>query len=122
MFVRGFLTGRQEPHVHHHSSQTRCHHRGGHRRIACRLDPRYDVVPGMRMPRMPVLGTPRPDRPELILVSWSAMARAQVRIVRHSGQTDIRVTPGGMLINTIGIAAGVRRVLRDARDLRSSAR
>jgi hypothetical protein len=74
----------------------------------------------MRMPRLPLLGTPRPDRPELILVSSSAMARAQVRIIRHSGQTDIRVTPGGLLINTIGIAAKVRRVLRDARDLKSS--
>jgi hypothetical protein len=50
------------------------------------------------------------------------MARAQVRIIRHSGQTDIRVTPGGLLINTIGIAAKVRRVLRDARDLRSGVR
>jgi hypothetical protein len=86
------------------------------------LDPRYDVVPGVRMPRVPLLGTPRPDRPELILVSSSAMVRAQVRIIRHSGQTDIRVTPGGLLINTIGIAAKVRRVLRDARDLRSSVR
>ena len=84
------------------------------------LDPRYDVASGMRMPRVPLLGTPRPDRPELILVSSSAMARAQVRIIRHSGQTDIRVTPGGLLINTIGIAAKVRRVLRDARDLRPS--
>jgi hypothetical protein len=86
------------------------------------LDSRYDVVPGMRMPRVPLLGTPRPDSPELILVSSSAMARAQVRIIRHSGQTDIRVTPGGLLINTIGIAAKVRRVLRDARDLRSGVR
>jgi hypothetical protein len=84
------------------------------------LDPRYDVASGMRMPRVPLLGAPRPDRPELILVSSSAMARAQVRIIRHSGQTDIRVTPGGLLINTIGIAAKVRRVLRDARDLRPS--
>jgi hypothetical protein len=86
------------------------------------LDPRYEVVPGMRMPRVPLLGTPRPDRPELILISSSAMARAQVKIIRHSGRTDIRVTPGGLLINTIGIAAKVRRVLRDARDLTSSVR
>jgi hypothetical protein len=86
------------------------------------LDPRYDVEPGMRMSRVPVFGTPRPDRPELILVSSSTMARAQVRIIRHSGRTDIRVTPGGLLINTIGIAGKVRQVLRDARDLRSSVR
>jgi len=86
------------------------------------LGPRYDVVPGMRMPRVPLFGSPRPDRPELILVSSSAMVRAQVRIIRHSGQTDIRVTPGGLLINTIGFAAKVRRVLRDAPDLSASVR
>jgi hypothetical protein len=86
------------------------------------LDPRYDVVPGMRMPRVPLLGSPRPDRPELILVSSGAMVGAQVKIIRHSGQTDIRVTPGGLFINTIGIAAKVRRVLRDALDLGSSVR
>jgi hypothetical protein len=85
------------------------------------LDSRYAVVPGMRMSRVP-LGTPRPDRPELILVSSSAMVRAQVKIIRHSGQTDIRVTPGGLLINTIGVAAKIRRVLRDARDLSSNGR
>jgi hypothetical protein len=81
------------------------------------LDPRYDVSPGMRMPRVPLLGKPRPDRPELILVSSGAVASAQVRIVRHSGQTDIRVTPGGLVINTVGLAAKIRQVLRDAGDL-----
>lgn len=86
------------------------------------LDPRYDVAPGMRMPRVPLFGTPRPDRPELILVSSSAMARAQVKIIRHSGQTDILVTPGGLIINTIGLAAKVRSVLRDASDFTSSVR
>ena len=86
------------------------------------LDSRYEVVAGMRMPRVPVFGTPRPDRPELILVSSSAMARVQVTVVRHSGQTDIRVAPGGLVINTLGLAAKVRRVLRDARDLSASVR
>jgi hypothetical protein len=82
----------------------------------------YDVVPGMRMPRVPLVGKPQPDRPELILVSSGAMAKAQVRIIRHSGQTDIRVTPGGLLINTLGMAARVRQVLRDAPDLSSTVR
>jgi hypothetical protein len=85
------------------------------------LDSRYDVLPGMRMPRVP-FGMPRPDRPELILVSSSAIVSAQVRIVRHSGQTDIRVTPGGLFINTIGLAAKIRRVLHDAPDLSSNVR
>ncbi len=82
------------------------------------LDPRYEVQPGMRMPRTPLFGAPRPDQPELILVSSGSMVRAQVRIIRRPGQTDIRVTPGGvlgdLLLNTLGIAPKVRRVLRDA--------
>jgi hypothetical protein len=86
------------------------------------LGPGYDVVPGMRMPRVPLFGKPRPDRPELILVSSGAMGKAQVRIIRHSGQTDIRVTPGGLVINTVGLAARIRQVLRDAPDLSSSVR
>jgi hypothetical protein len=84
--------------------------------LRAELDPRYDVVPGMRMPRVPLLGAPRPDRPELILVSSGRMARAQVRIVRHSGQTDLRVSPG------LGIARKVRQALRDASALRSRVR
>jgi hypothetical protein len=86
------------------------------------LGPGYDVVSGMRLPGVPLVGKPRPDRPEFILVSSSAMARVQLKIIRHSGQTDIRVTPGGLLVNTIGTAAQVRQVLRDALDLGSSVR
>lgn len=86
------------------------------------LDPRYEVAPGVRMPRSPLFGSPRPDKPELILVSSGPMVRAQVRIIRRSGHTDIRVTPGGilgdLLVNTLGIAPKVRRALRDASSLR----
>jgi hypothetical protein len=85
------------------------------------LGPRYEVQPGMRMPRSP-LGSPRPDRPELILVSSSPMVRAQVKLIHRPGQTDIRVTPGGvlgdLLMNAFGIAPTVRRALRDAPGLR----
>jgi hypothetical protein len=86
------------------------------------LDPRYEVQPGMRMPRSPLVGSPRPDRPEFILVSSGRMARAQVRIIRHSGMTDLRVTPGGvladLLMNALGIARRVRQVLLEAPGLR----
>jgi hypothetical protein len=82
------------------------------------LEPRYEVQPGMRMPRTPLVGSPQPDRPELILVSSGRMVRAQVRIIRHSGMTDIRVTPGGvladLLMNPLRIAPKIRRVLREA--------
>lgn len=90
------------------------------------LDPHYEVAPGMRMPRVPLLGAPRPDRPEFILISSGRLARAQVRIVRHSGQTDLRITPGGLLfdllMNTLGIARKVQRALREASGLRSGVR
>jgi hypothetical protein len=50
------------------------------------------------------------------------MVRAQVRIIRRSGKTDVRVTPGGLLgdlvMNTLGIAPKVRQALRDAPSLR----
>jgi hypothetical protein len=82
--------------------------------LRTRLDPRYEVRPGMRMPRSPLL-SPRPDEPGVILVSRGAMIRAQVRIIPRSGRTDLRVTPGGMLgdllMNTLGIARTVRSVL-----------
>ena len=74
------------------------------------------------MPRSPLFGSPRPDRPELILVSSGPMVRAQVRIIHRSGKTDIRVTPGGLLgdlvMNTLGIAPKVRQALLDAPSLR----
>lgn len=86
------------------------------------LDPRYEVQPGMRMPRSPLFGKPRPDQPDLILVSSGPMVRAQVRITRRPGQTDLRVTPGGLLgdllMNTLGIARIVSDVLREAPGLR----
>ena len=86
------------------------------------LDPRYEVASGMRMPRSPLFGSPRRDRPELILVSSGPMVRAQVRIIHRSGKTDIRVTPGGLLgdlvMNTLGIAPKVRQALLDAPSLR----
>jgi len=82
------------------------------------LDPRYEVASGLRMPRSPLFGSPRADRPELILVSSSPMVRAQVKIVRRPGATDIHVTPGGvlgdLLMNALGIARTVGRVLREA--------
>jgi hypothetical protein len=88
------------------------------------LDPRYDVQPGMRMPRSPLLGSPRPDEPEVILVAASPMVQTQVRIIHRSGHTDRRVTPGGvlgdLLMNTLGIARKVRKILANASELRAA--
>jgi hypothetical protein len=85
---------------------------------------RYDVFPGMRMPRLP-FGGPRASGPDEIVVGQgqNPMVRAQVTITRGDGHTDIRITPGGvagdLLMNTFGIAREVRRVLREAPGLRS---
>jgi hypothetical protein len=81
------------------------------------LDARYEVLPGMHMPRSP-LAEPRPGQPELILVTANPMVRAQVRIIPRDGRTDLRITPGGvlgdLLMNTLGVARDVRQTLLDA--------
>lgn len=85
------------------------------------LDPRYEVLPGTRMPRSPLFGSPRPSEPELIMVTASPMVRTQVRIIPRAGRTDLRITPGGvlgdLLMNTLGIAREVRQALLDAPSL-----
>ncbi len=85
------------------------------------LDPRYEVLAGMKMPRSPVFGRPRLSEPELILVTASPMVRAQVRITPRAGRTDLQITPGGvlgdLLMNTLGIAREVRKALLNAPSL-----
>jgi hypothetical protein len=82
------------------------------------LDPRYEVLPGMRMPRSPLFGRPRPSEPDLIMVTARPMVRAQVRLIPQAGRTDLQITPGGvlgdLLMNTLGIAREVRQALLDA--------
>jgi hypothetical protein len=83
------------------------------------LDDRYDVLPGMRMTRIPA-GSPRTAGPDEIVVGKgpSPMVRAQVTIIRRADHTDIRITPGGLagdlLMNTVGIARKIRHVLLNA--------
>ena len=83
------------------------------------LDDRYDVLPGMRMTRVPI-GAPRAADPNEIMVGKgpSPMVRAQVTIIRRADRTDIRITPGGvagdLLMNTLGIARKIRNVLLEA--------
>jgi len=85
------------------------------------LDPRYEVLPGMRMPRSPLFGQPRPGDPGLILVTAGAMVRAQVTVIPRAGGTDLRISPAGvlgdLLMNTLGIARDVRQALLDAPSL-----
>jgi hypothetical protein len=85
------------------------------------LNPRYEVQPGVRMPRPP-FAKPRPGGPELIMVTAGPMVRAQVKVSPQAGGTDLKITPGGMLgdllMNTLGIAQEVRRILSKAPSLR----
>lgn len=75
------------------------------------------------MTRIP-LGSPRAAGADEIVVGKgpSPMVRAQVTIIRRTGHTDIRITPGGvagdLLMNTLGIARKIRRVLLDAPGIR----
>jgi len=76
------------------------------------------------MTRLPI-GSPQAGDPDEIVVGKgpTPMVRAQVTIIRGTGRTDIRITPGGvagdLLMNTFGIARKIRRVLLDAPSLRS---
>ncbi len=71
------------------------------------------------MTRIPA-GSPEPAGPDEIMVGKgpTPMVRAQVTIIRQPDHTDIRITPGGVLgdlvMNTLGIARTVRRVLLNA--------
>jgi hypothetical protein len=81
------------------------------------LGPRYQVRPDSQ----PALGAPRESGAETIAVTIgpTGMWRADVQIVRRGGGTEIHVTPAGIIsrrmINTVGIARRVSRVLSDAR-------
>lgn len=85
------------------------------------LGPRYEVLPGMKMPRSPLFGRPRPSEPEQILVTAGPMVRAQVRIIPRDGHTNLQITPAGLLgdrlMNTLGIAREVRQALLNAPSL-----
>jgi hypothetical protein len=88
------------------------------------LDDRFEVLPGMRMTRIPA-GSPHAASPDEIMVGKgpTPMVRAQVTVIRRAGHTDIRITPGGLagdlLMNTLGIARTVRHVLLNAPFARS---
>jgi pimeloyl-ACP methyl ester carboxylesterase len=91
------------------------------------LDSRYDVLPGMRMTRIPA-GSPQAAGADEIMVGKgpTPMVRAQVTIIRRADHTDIRITPGGvagdLLMNAFGIARKIRRVLLDAPGISHKAR
>jgi hypothetical protein len=94
------------------------------RALRAGLGPRYRVVPGMRMPQACLFAAEPNHDPDTILVSTgssrlsSRFFRAQVTLTRLSGQTVIRIRPGGTSsefpINALSIARKIRQVLASA--------
>jgi len=80
------------------------------------LGENYNVLPGMVMGRT-TLQYPRKGRPNTIVVGTgeNRIAKAQVTITTRGGQTELRISPGGvtwdLLFNTLGVGRKVRRVL-----------
>ena len=88
------------------------------------LGPHYHVVPGMRMPQACLFAAEPDHDPDTILVSSGSSRlsnrffRAQVTLTRPSGQTLIRIRPGGTSsefpINALRITRKIRQVLTHA--------
>jgi hypothetical protein len=88
------------------------------------LGPRYHVLPGMQVTFG--FAEPEPGRPDTIVVGTGSNRfwRTQLQIERRGGQTRIQVMPPCpiqiKLINMLGVARKVRRVLEQALDLEGS--
>ena len=94
------------------------------RALRAGLGQHYRVDPGMRMPQACLFAAEPNQDPDTILVSTGSSRlsnrffRAQVTLTRPSGQTVIRIRPGGTSsefpINALGIARKIRQVLASA--------
>jgi hypothetical protein len=80
------------------------------------LGDRYNVLPGMAIGRLGIQA-PRRGKPNTIVVGTgeNVFVKAQVTIVAQNGQTELRISPGGvtldLLVNSLGVARKVHRVL-----------
>jgi hypothetical protein len=80
------------------------------------LGENYNVLPGMAMGRT-ILQSPRKGPPNKIVVGTgeNVLVKAQVTITPRGGQTELRISPGGvtwdLIYNTFGVARKVRAVL-----------
>jgi hypothetical protein len=80
------------------------------------LGAEYNVLPGMIMGRT-VLQRPRKGRPNTIVVGIgeNVIVKAQVTVTPRDGQTELRISPGGvtwdLVYNTFGVARKIRGVL-----------
>ena len=77
----------------------------------------YNVLPGMAIGQLAFQGL-KQGKPNTIVVGTgdNRMVKAQVTITPQDGQTRLRIRPGGvtvtLIINTLGIAHEIRKVLR----------
>jgi hypothetical protein len=88
------------------------------------LGPGYNVLPGMRQTRAP-FSEPVPGSPDTIVVGIgnNRVQRAEVDIVRRSGESKIKISPGGLIsdlvLNTLVIARRIHRVLASTPQLQT---
>lgn len=91
------------------------------------LGEHYNVLPRMRIPQN-CIANPSPGGPDEIVVATGSnhpirahLIRAQVTLIRRSGQTQVRIRPGGTSwefpINWFGIARKIREALLDVPSL-----
>jgi hypothetical protein len=83
------------------------------------LGDRYNVLPGMAIGRA-AFSAPHEGQPNQIVVGTgdNRAVKAQVTITPRGGQTELRISPGGLIgdliYNTLGIAQTVKRVLQSS--------
>ena len=82
----------------------------------------YNVLPGMAMGRT-ILQDPREGQPNMIVVGTGGnrIVKAQVTITPRGGQTELRISPGGvtwdLVYNAFGVARKIRGVLANSPSL-----
>jgi hypothetical protein len=82
----------------------------------------YNVLPGMAMGRS-VYQAEHEGQPNEIVVGTgqNRVVKAQVTITPRGGQTELRISPGGLtwdlVLNAFGVARKVQRVLASAPNL-----
>jgi len=82
----------------------------------------YNVLPEMAIGQL-AFQAPRQGRQNTIVVGTgdNRLIKAQVTITTQSGQTELRIKPGGItidrLVNTFGIAREIRRTLTNSTSL-----
>jgi hypothetical protein len=82
----------------------------------------YNVLPEMIIGRT-ILQSPRKGRPNTIVVGTgeNRIVKAQVTITPRGGQTELRISPGGvtwdLVFNTFGVARKIREVLANSPSL-----